>query len=180
LAWHDILAAQGLSILSTGCGPGARSSGGRGEDDEDDDDGEEVSRWNLRKCSAAGLDVLATVFADELLPITLPVINERLREDDWRARESAILALGAISEGCAAGLLTHLAEMVSVLLPKLADARPLVRSITCWSLSRYARWLVQAAREAGAVGVAQFDSVLAVRARARAAPRPARHAQLWS
>ena len=25
--------------------------------------GEEVSRWNLRKCSAAGLDVLATVFA---------------------------------------------------------------------------------------------------------------------
>ena len=50
-----------------------------------------------------------------------------------------------------------------MLLPKLADARPLVRSITCWSLSRYARWLVQAAREAGAVGVAQFDSVLAVR-----------------
>lgn len=51
-----------------------------------------------------------------------------------------------------------------MLLPKLADARPLVRSITCWSLSRYARWLVQAAREAGAVGIAQFDSVLAVRA----------------
>ena len=109
-------------------------------------------RVNLRVCHTG-----------ELLPITLPIINERLREEDWRARESAILALGAISEGCAAGLLTHLAEMVSVLLPKLADARPLVRSITCWSLSRYARWLVQAAREAGAVGVAQFDSVLAVR-----------------
>ncbi len=31
--------------------------------------------------------MLATVFADELLPITLPIINERLREDDWRARE---------------------------------------------------------------------------------------------
>ena len=34
------------------------------------------------------------------------------QEEDWRARESAILALGAISEGCAAGLLGHLAEMV--------------------------------------------------------------------
>ena len=114
-------------------------------------------------CSDLGARRLCNPCAGELLPITLPIINERLREDDWRARESAILALGAISEGCAAGLLTHLAEMVSVLLPKLGDARPLVRSITCWSLSRYARWLVQAAREAGAVGVAQFDSVLAVR-----------------
>ena len=77
LTWfHDICAS--LSI--------ARSAG-RNEDEEDEDDGEEVNRWNLRKCSAAGLDVLATVFADELLPITLPIINERLREDDWRARE---------------------------------------------------------------------------------------------
>ncbi len=37
------------------------------------------------------------------------------QEEDWRARESAILALGAISEGCAAGLLGHLAEMVRAL-----------------------------------------------------------------
>lgn len=52
----------------------------RGEDEEgDDDDGEEVNRWNLRKCSAAGLDVLSTVFGDELLPIVLPIVEQRLR-----------------------------------------------------------------------------------------------------
>lgn len=52
----------------------------RGEDvGDDDDDGEEVNRWNLRKCSAAGLDVLSTVFGDELLPIVLPIVEQRLR-----------------------------------------------------------------------------------------------------
>ena len=54
------------------------ASRGEGDDDEDDD-GEEVNRWNLRKCSAAGLDVLSTVFGDELLPIVLPIVEQKLR-----------------------------------------------------------------------------------------------------
>ena len=54
------------------------ASRGEGGDDEDDD-GEEVNRWNLRKCSAAGLDVLSTVFGDELLPIVLPIVEQKLR-----------------------------------------------------------------------------------------------------
>ena len=86
------------------------------------------------------------------------------QEEDWRARESAILALGAISEGCANGLLSHLSEMVSVLLPKLLDSRPLVRSITCWALSRYSHWIVQAgAEQPNGPGQQQFDTVIAVR-----------------
>ena len=50
-----------------------------GADAEEEDDGEEVNRWNLRKCSAAGLDVLSTVFGEELLPIVLPIVEARLR-----------------------------------------------------------------------------------------------------
>ena len=29
-----------------------------------------------------------------------------------------------------------------MMLPKLADARPMVRIITCWSLPRYSHWLL--------------------------------------
>ena len=47
------------------------------------------------------------------------------QEEDWRARESASRALGAISKGCANGLLSHLTEMVHIMLPILLDARPL-------------------------------------------------------
>ena len=85
-----------------------------------------------------------------------------VQEEDWRARESAILALGAISEGCAQGLLPYLADMVGMLLPKLRDPRPLVRSITCWALSRYSHWIVQAAAQPIPLAKQQLDAVLEV------------------
>jgi hypothetical protein len=31
--------------------------------------------WNLRKCSAAALDVLANVFTTDLLPVLLPILK---------------------------------------------------------------------------------------------------------
>ena len=64
-----------------------------GEDDDDD------AQWNLRKSSANGLDVMSNVFGDELLGMILPIVEQRFRESDWRLRESAILAVGAVSEG---------------------------------------------------------------------------------
>ena len=51
-----------------------------------------------------------------------------VQEEDWRARESAILALGAIAEGCVMGLIPYLPQLISMLLPRLEDPRPLVRS----------------------------------------------------
>ena len=51
------------------------------------------------KCSAAALDVLASVFRDDLLPVLLPILKETLFHPDWEAKESGILVLGAIAEG---------------------------------------------------------------------------------
>jgi len=125
-----------------------------GEEDEGDDDDEVESRWNLRKCSAAGLDRLSNVFGDDLLPVLMPIVEQRLQDPNWRARESAILALGAVAEGCHTGLLPYLGNMVSLLLPRMADPRPMVRIITCWALSRYAFWLLAGAQEAATVAAA--------------------------
>jgi len=115
-------------------------------DDEDDDgldDDSSLSDWNLRKCSAAGLDVLANVFLNELLPVLLPILKETLFHAEWEVKESGILALGAIAEGCMSGMIQHLAELVPFLISCLADKKALVRSITCWTLSRYSHWVVQ-------------------------------------
>eukprot|EP00741_Cyanophora_paradoxa_P008025 tig00001239_g7764.t1 len=112
------------------------------DDDDDDDDDEEVSEWNLRKCSAAGLDILSGIFGDEILPILLPLIQERLASDKWDVRESAILALGAVAEGCIDGMQPHLPQLVPYLISLLQDSKPLVRSITCWTLSRFSKWVV--------------------------------------
>lgn len=116
-----------------------------GEEDESDDDEEngQLSDWNLRKCSAAALDVLANVFHDELLPEVLPILKETLFHADWIVKESAILALGAIAEGSMAGMLAHLPQLVPYLIQSLSEKKALVRSITCWTLSRYSHWIVQ-------------------------------------
>jgi transportin-1 len=73
-----------------------------GEEDDDDDvldDDNTLSDWNLRKCSAAALDVLANVFHEELLPVLVPILKETLFHQEWDIKESGILALGAIAEG---------------------------------------------------------------------------------
>ncbi|BHF69285.1 Transportin-1 [Sparganum proliferum] len=91
------------------------------EDEEEDEDYDDyVGNWTLRKCSAAAVDVLANVFHSEILQHLLPMTKEALLSADWELRESGILVLGAIAE----------------------DEKPLIRSITCWTLSRYAHWIV--------------------------------------
>lgn len=115
------------------------------EEDEDYDDGDDestLSDWNLRKCSAAALDVLANVFRDELLPVLIPILKETLFHQEWDIKESGILALGAIAEGCMSGMLNHLSELIPYLINCLNDKKALVRAITCWTLSRYSHWVV--------------------------------------
>eukprot|EP01114_Cavostelium_apophysatum_P018671 TRINITY_DN5836_c0_g2_i3.p1 TRINITY_DN5836_c0_g2~~TRINITY_DN5836_c0_g2_i3.p1 ORF type:complete len:636 (-),score=125.18 TRINITY_DN5836_c0_g2_i3:1111-3018(-) len=114
------------------------------EDDDDDEDDESLSEWNIRKCAAAGIDILSLVFRDDILPHVLQVVQERINNKaDWKVRESAILTLGAIAEGCLDGMRPHLIQLVPYLVTFLSDPQPLVRSITCWTLSRYSRWIVR-------------------------------------
>jgi len=75
------------------------SGDGLEDDDYDYDDDDLSTDWNLRKCAAAAIDVLAVRFGAELLHIILPHLKEKLWSQDWLLRESAILALGALAEG---------------------------------------------------------------------------------
>ncbi|KAL4199668.1 hypothetical protein AMTRI_Chr03g52360 [Amborella trichopoda] len=137
----------------------SRLHGADNVDEEDDDD--IINVWNLRKCSAAALDVLSNVFGDEILPTLMPLVQTKLATTDdssWKEREAAVLALGAVAEGCINGLYPHLPEIVSFLIPLIDDKFPLIRSITCWTLSRYSKWVVQGIGHQK--GHEQFDKVL--------------------
>ena len=46
------------------------------------------------------------------------------------------------------------------MLPMLLDARPLVRSISCWALSRYSYWIVQASVELNSQGSSNSTPLL--------------------
>mmetsp|Transcript_67270 Transcript_67270/g.154555 ORF Transcript_67270/g.154555 Transcript_67270/m.154555 type:complete len:888 (+) Transcript_67270:81-2744(+) len=115
------------------------------EDDEDEDDDGGVD-WTLRKCSASGLDTIANHYQADILEALLPHIHNKLQDTDWRVQESAVLAMGALAEGCKEGLSQrgYLPDFIAFLINQLLNAeKPLVRSITCWTLSRYSEWVCE-------------------------------------
>ncbi|CAN4112585.1 unnamed protein product [Withania somnifera] len=130
--------------------PRFHSSRFHGSEDGEDDDDDNVNVWNLRKCSAAALDILSNVFGDDILPTLMPVVQAKLSttsDEAWKEREAAVLVLGAVAEGCINGLFPHLSEIISFLIPLLDDKFPLIRSISCWTLSRFSKYIVQEAAE---------------------------------
>ena len=110
------------------------------EDFEDGDDANPDERWTLRKCSAAALDVFARDFRDPVFESILPYLTKNLKHEEWPCREAAVLALGAVAEGCMGAVTPHLPELVSYLITLLNDNEPVVRQITCWTLGRYSAW----------------------------------------
>ena len=125
---------------------------GNGDDDEDDSDSDDDGlddddvEWTLRKCSAASLDTLASMFgAEDVLPPLLPALQECLSHTDPWVREAGVLALGAIADGCADDMGEHMGQLHPFLLNQLMDptSLPHLKSIAAWTLGRYASWAVQ-------------------------------------
>ena len=119
---------------------GELSEGEIEEDEGYGEGGDPEDPWSLRKCSAAALDVFATVFHQPVFEIILPYLKENLAHSLWPRREAAVLALGAIAEGCMDVVKPHLPELVPFLISLLSDPEPVVRQITCWCLGRYSEW----------------------------------------
>ena len=83
---------------------GKQGKGGLHDDDDDDGnstwtDDQVEGKWTVRKASGLALDNIASVYGNQLLGLVLPELEKRLNHSDWRTRESAILAIGAVSEG---------------------------------------------------------------------------------
>ena len=110
------------------------------ESDDEDEDGNPEDRWNLRKCSAAALDVFATDFGGPVFETILPYLMINLKHEEWQFREAAVLALGAVGEGCIDEVTPHLPDLIPYLISLLKDPEALVRQITCWTLGRYSTW----------------------------------------
>jgi hypothetical protein len=110
------------------------------DDDEDEDGGDPEDQWTLRKCSAAALDVIASHFHGPVFEVTLPYLKDNLGHKEWPNREAAVLALGAIADGCMDAVQPHLPDLTQYLLTLLQDKEPVVRQITCWTLGRYSSW----------------------------------------
>lgn len=114
-------------------------------DDDEDDDDDEVEEWNLRRVCALTLDDIAEYFGDRILDSVLVVIDQRMQpSQDWRNLEAAILALGAIAEGCFEGLRPYLDAITTRLLDLLENPTThfLVVNIATWAVRRVAQYIL--------------------------------------
>ncbi|ODV85828.1 hypothetical protein CANARDRAFT_27913 [[Candida] arabinofermentans NRRL YB-2248] len=134
------------------------------DDDDDDDDSDLSFDWNLRKCSAATIDVLATNYPGDVLEVSLPIIKERIAAAEWPVREASILALGAIAEGCLEQASTQLPSLIPFLVDRLKDSETRVRQIACWTLGRYSSWVCTEVLNGGSCAnyfVPTFEAIMA-------------------
>jgi transportin-1 len=113
-------------------------------EDEDEDEASISTwggEWTVRKAAASALDHIATAYRDSILPTILPLIESRLRDEAWEIQECSLLALGAIGHGCMQGLSPHLPAIMQLLVNISKSRKPLLRSISCWTISRFAAWI---------------------------------------
>ena len=139
-----------------------RSTRGVPNGEEEEEEGNVVESWTLRKSSAGTLDTLAMHCGDSLLQYLMPIVIERLQNEDWSVRESAILALGAVITGCP-GLEQHTLDVMKVVLPQLQQQQesqhPLLVTICCWTLSRFAGAIVTISSGSGEAGRDLYDQM---------------------
>ena len=80
------------------------------------------------------------IYKDEVFKILKPVIEKYLdRLQSWEFREAATLALGALAEGSMEVIRPHLNNLIAFLLEQMNASEPLIRSITCWTISRFSQ-----------------------------------------
>lgn len=121
---HGLERGEPVNVNGEGPSSGQASTDEEDEEEEDYDDDEDMStEWNLRKCAAAALDVLAVRFGNKLLQPLLPHLKEKLWSPDWKQRECGILALGALAEGCVDYMEPHLPTLIPFLVNMLADPK---------------------------------------------------------
>lgn len=165
----DEIAPHGRTVkkenVHSGGGCGGRNPDSEDEDEEDGEiasninaDSEEESAgdlWTLRKCSAATIDALSIVLGNcgrqDVFALLLSSLQSTISESaDWRLREGAILAIGAMAPGI--GMLSssfselNLPFLMNLVLGGAVEYTAqqagadfglmMICSISCWTASR--------------------------------------------
>lgn len=102
----------------------------RQEENADEDE------WNVPMSAATCLGLISTTVEDEVVNHVMPFVNANIKSENWKLREAATLAFGAILEGPK----THIPQLTIAALPvflsHLKDPVEIVRDSTAWAIGR--------------------------------------------
>jgi transportin-1 len=111
---------------------------GIGQDDDDEDN----QGWNVRRCSSQALDFICRPFNKGFFEVFMPLVQAGLQSQDWAFLEASLMGLGCISIGQYHAIKPSLGSMIQYLFDLTAHDNPLIRSCSCWVLSRYNKWIL--------------------------------------
>ena len=96
----------------------------------------------LRKCCSRFLDDISFIFPQDTFKIIRPSLDHEMQSRDDLVKERSILAFGAIAQGCYNQVISHLNNVIPFLIRELQHPDKFVRAITCWTLSRYTKFIL--------------------------------------
>lgn len=98
-------------------------------DDEED--------WTPCKGAGVCLMLMANTAEDAIVNHVLPFVQQYMTNDDWRYRDAAVYALGAILEGPEpATLVPFIGAVITTLLQLMNDSSVQVKDTTAWVIGR--------------------------------------------
>mmetsp|Transcript_29586 Transcript_29586/g.41621 ORF Transcript_29586/g.41621 Transcript_29586/m.41621 type:complete len:852 (-) Transcript_29586:703-3258(-) len=122
------------------------------QEDEPDED-----TWNVAMAAGTCLSLVANCVGDEVVPHVMPFVEQNINHENWKLREAATLAFGAILEGPKQYLSQLISQAIPLLLAHMKDPVEYVKDTTAWTLGR----VCQLHPEAIGGGLATVVAVLA-------------------
>ena len=117
-------------------------SGSNGSNNSNCDNNNYNPDCTLRKCCSRMLDNLSFFFPQETFAIIRLILENDIQSTDDLIKERSILAFGAIGRGCYQQVINHLRTLIPFLIRELRHQNKFVRAITCWTLSRYTKYIL--------------------------------------
>lgn len=103
------------------------------EEGQDIDD----TAWNLAMAGGTCLGLVARTVGDDIVDLVMPFVQENVANPDWRRREAATYAFGAIMDGPSVEKLAPLVNgALSFLMNAIKDDNSHVRDTTAWAIAR--------------------------------------------
>jgi importin subunit beta-1 len=101
--------------------------------DEDAEDDE----WNVSMAAGTCVGLLAAVVGDDIVPLTIPFIEQNIQAADWHQRDAAVMVFGSILDGPEDVVLSPLVrQALPTLIQMMNDNHASVRDSVAWTLGR--------------------------------------------
>jgi len=107
------------------------------DNDEDEDVDGDIKKFTLRRSAGCLLEMIANKFGVDVYHQAQPKLLEFLQSENWLLKEAGILCFGVFGRERIEEVDAQFQDIFPFLMQSLEHPEALLRSISCWTFSRY-------------------------------------------